>query len=99
MANVEVQADFGKRVEQFTELAGGIKGAGKIFDHDAHAAITPSLNQFAKAQQIARDNKAALVHRRVTVGMDVHPFDAEMTESIKAALQLLDRGAANRLEG
>src|SRR5215204_4261763 len=57
MADVEVQSDFGERVENLAQLARGIETARQILDHHADAAVAPRLHEFAQAQQIAGNDE------------------------------------------
>jgi hypothetical protein len=84
MSNIKVEAQFRHRVQQLSQLLHGVETSRQILDHQRDPIFPRQRQQLTNGLQVALDDKSAFVQRRFTVGMNVHPGSAQLSERFEA---------------
>src|SRR4051812_19293252 len=78
MADVEVEPELRNGVEEFAELLAVVEVARGVLDHEAEAVVAGDGDEFADAFDVLFDDEWTRVKGGVAVGMQVHPFCADL---------------------
>ena len=96
--DIQVQSEFRQRIEQFAQLRSGVVIARQVLDHQSDAEAAGFRQQFLEGADVLLDVKAAVVHGRVPVRVQIHPAGPDDAERLETPPQLAHTGPADLFE-
>jgi hypothetical protein len=86
--DVQVKPQLGQRVQQLAQISSAVEVSWQILDHESHAALRGIRLQLRDGLDVSANEETPVVHRRMVVGVEVHPASADRRKGVHTAPEL-----------